>query len=154
MIATVFLVLPTKAERTTIDVDWTKIYLTQSYDFDDNGRFYIQIKYKDDSGWHVKNSPNVKLYNIEEGYYYPAKSFDIEDVIVNEYVYVRMMESDLLKDDQICAELEMDSGNGINQGSWDIAIYLYIGFLSKEVGQEESENENGDWFYLEIQNLG
>ncbi|NHJ84352.1 MAG: hypothetical protein FK734_02760 [Asgard group archaeon] len=154
-IATTFFgIMPVKAERTTIDIEWRQLYLTCSYDKDDDARFYVQIKYKDKSGWHVAESAKKKFSDILEGMYYPDTSFTIDDVIVNDYIYIRLMEWDFCaRDDQISKVFINNSKARITCGSWDISLYLVAGFTAYSIGQSDSENEHGSWFYIEVQNL-
>jgi len=155
VVSTVFFVVPAQAERTTITIDWTRLYLTRSYDIDDDSKFYLQIKYKDRSGWHVAESGKVKISEIKENMYYPATSFTIANIMVNEYIYVRMMEWDFWsRDDQICKEYMKNSKTRIYHGSWDISVYLAMGFTAYSVGEGNSTNKFGTWFYIDIRNLG
>lgn len=156
VISTTFLLLPTKAESTSISVSWTFIYLTQTWDSDDNSNFFIQVKYKDNNGWHTKNSDIHKCKNIEPGdTYNPAIVFTISYIDVNQYIYIRMMEADWLsKDDQVCKDGYLNTGKGINDGDWDIGIYLQAFFTTIPVGKSATENQYGDWFYTAVTNLG
>jgi len=150
------LILPTKAESTTISVSWTKIYLTQSWDSNDDSKFYIQVKYKNNNGWQVISSSKHKCENIEPGdTYNPGIVFTIEYIDIDQYIYIRMMEYDSLSyDDQVCKDGELNTGKSIDQGTWEIPIYLPAFFSSRSVGETATANQYGDYFVATVTNLG
>lgn len=154
----VIIVVPrVKATRFDIQITWSQLYLTDSYDNDNKGRFEVQIKYFSDSVWKKKDSPSFSCTIIEPfNQLYPKKTFTIVNVEANTKLYFRLFEVDFLgKNDQIIGSFNEDSGGRINDGVWLNYVFLYAGFSI--IGNEDgvyAENSAGDWFTLFIVNLG
>jgi hypothetical protein len=150
LVVPIILLLPTQdkevIEGVEIEIVWTGLYTSESYDNKNNGKFYLQFKYYND-GWHYDKTNKFKAG--PRSLARPKINHRLKNIDETAELYVCLFESDFWnKDDLIISSVISNNGvvDSIHKGKICIHSVLDLEVFT-------IENQKGDYIILNIINL-